>query len=433
MARVRLPRRRRPDAVELGDYARIARRGLPVVAVCAAAGAALGAVTAARAPTLYESTSTVLVADAPLYLSQPGAPAAKWYTMDTEAARLVSEPVLAAAREATGDPDVAAHIEVAAVPTTKVLKVTYRSADRPAAYRGAAAMTAKYLEIRKLELEERRLNRVEVIGQQLTGLNERLEGTVEYHSQAEAVTQRAVRAAVARQIAQRQTESRRVRRASVYPGQVLRSGGTTAVERPGLEVPGLRGAALGVLAGAVLSALGAARLGNATDVERLLRAGGGAGAVVRLRRRRDRSDRLAGWDPIASALLESPPGAVLVARTGRQVRDAESAVARELAGVLAAHGRTTRITELSAGPDRMPATPGTTTVLPAASLQAETGSVLAAEARHVVLVTTTTTHRRHLAAAIGRAADVGAVINGIVLVPRRLRLLPSRSPGRSPA
>jgi len=394
------------------------RRALPIVAGCAVAGAALNVVLALESPTVYEATSTVLVADAPLYLSAPGAPASKWYTMDTEAARLVSEPVLNAAREATGEQDITERVKLSAIPTTKVLRVTYRSTNRQAASRGAATITAKYLEIRRAELEERRRNRVEVIGQQLTGLNERLERTVDFRTPAEAATQRAIRVAVAAQIAERQAESRRVRRASVYPGQVLRSGGTIVVRRDDPVVPGARGAALGILGGAVLAAAGAGRLGGTADVQRLIP----SGAVIRLRRRRDLKLGLPGWDPIASALLRTRPEAIVVARTGPQARNAQSVVAGQLATVLMAHGRTARVTQLVGGDRPHAVAPsGMTVVLPCDSLDAETSSVLAAETRHVVLVATPSTHRRHVVAALHRASELGATISGIVLVPRKVR------------
>lgn len=415
---------RRADAVPIGDLVRTVRRALPVLIVCGLIGAALGLVLVSRSPVVYTATSTVLVADAPMFLIQVGAPGAKRYTMDTEAARMVSAPVVEAARRVTGDADAAERVDIAAVPTTKVLKVTYSSTDAAAAGQAASAMTAAYLQARQAALEARRQQRIDLIGKQLATLNDRLEATLKSPTAAQAVTQRALRASIAREIAVRRAESRRVGASSVYPGQILRSTGTTVAQRPNPLVPAARGLAFGVLAGAALAALGASRLGSPREVERLLR----GTPVIRLRRRRRSRDDAAApaprWDPIASRLLHDPPETVLVSRVGRWKGDPTPFVAEELSGVLSAHGRSTRFRP--SGTTRYPSALvpiGTTDVVAGDPLEAEAGSVQAAEARHLVLVATSGTRRRALSSAARRASALGATINGIVLLPG----LPSRA------
>ena len=210
----------RVDAIELSAYLRAIRRGSVAVAVCALVGAIAGVGWMVRTPKVYSSTSAVLVSDVPLYLARKGEEGAKWFTIDTEASRLVSEPVLDATRKATGEKNIRAHVHLAAVPTTKVLKVTYNSTDKVAAQRGAATMTETYLQLRRADLEKRRDDRVELIGQQIATLNARLDETVVKGkaSAGKIAEQRASRAAIIQQIAARQTESRQVRTTSAYPG-----------------------------------------------------------------------------------------------------------------------------------------------------------------------------------------------------------------------
>ncbi|ADB31795.1 lipopolysaccharide biosynthesis protein [Kribbella flavida DSM 17836] len=418
----------RDDAIELSAYLRAMRRGTVAVAVCALVGAIAGVLWTVRTPRVYSSTSAVLVADAPLYLAREGEEGAKWFTIDTEAARLVSAPVLEAARQATGERNIRTKLHIAAVPTTKVLKITYRSTDRRAAEKGATAMTATYLQLRRDEFEARRDDRVELIGQQIATLNARLDETLitGRSTAAKVAEQRATRQAIAAQIAARQTESRQVRVTSAYPGQVLRVGGTTAAERINPLVPPVTGLLIGGLAGLLLAAIRSSRLGTASDLTRLVP----GGTVVKLRLHDPDGNRTRSWDPITTGVLGMGAGTVLITPPDRPPGELERAAADELSAALRHHGRRAWVIDQSVLPaDTVPAAnrrSRTSTVLvTGGGITSEPGSVLAALAGHVVLVVTPRTRQRALAEAVHRAGQVGATVQGVVLLTRPGRLVPA--------
>ncbi|WP_432949207.1 hypothetical protein ACQPXM_15805 [Kribbella sp. CA-253562] len=409
----------RDDAIELSAYLRAMRRGAVAVAVCALVGAVAGVAWTVRTPRVYSSTSAVLVADAPLYLARQGEEGAKWFTIDTEAARLVSAPVLEAARQATGEKNIQTKLHISAVPTTKVLKVTYQSTDRRAAEKGAAAMTAAYIKLRRSEFEARREDRVELIGQQIATLNARLDGTLitGRSTPAKLAEQRATRQAIAAQIAARQTESRQVIATSAYPGVVVRVGGTTSARRINPLVPPAAGLVLGGLAGLLISAVRSGRLGSVSDVTRLVP----GSAVVKLRLRKPGEPSGHDWDPITTGVLGMGAGAVMVAPPDRPPGEPERAAADQLSAALGYHGRRAWVVDHSVLPADTVPMPRTrarasTVLVTSDGVTSEPGSVLAALTGHVVLIVTPRTRHRALTAAVHRAAEVGATVQGVVLL-----------------
>lgn len=416
---MRSGRAARDDAVELSAHLRAIRRGLLAIVGCALVGAVAGTGWMMRTPRVYSSTSAVQVADAPLYLSRQGEEPAKLFTIDTEAARLVSAPVLAAARAATGDQDVKQHAHLSAVPTTKVLKVTYQSINKQGAERGAAAMTATYLRLRREEFEARRDSRVALIDQQVAALNARLDETVTKGgaTAGRIAEQRASRLAIVRQIAARQTESRQLRTSSAYPGQVVEIGGTTTARRTNPLVGPVAGLMLGGLVGVLLAAGRSSRLGRASDISRLV-PGSSVITVPRLGRPGTRT-----WAPIATEVLGLGSGTVLVAPPDHKADDAGRSAAHQLCAALCSYGRDAHVVDHTVVPvDTVPAPAGrqrrSTVIVSSGALTGEPGSVLAAGAGHVVLVVTPGTRQRALVDAVRRAAEVGASIHGVVLLTR---------------
>jgi hypothetical protein len=364
----------------------------------------------------------VLVADVPLYLARKGEEGAKWFTIDTEASRLVSEPVLDATRKATGEQNIRAHVHLAAVPTTKVLKVTYNSTDKVAAQKGAATMTATYLQLRRNDLENRRDDRVELIGQQIATLNARLDETVikGKPTPGKRAELNASRTAIVQQIAARQAESRQVRTTSAYPGQVLRIGGTTTARRINPFVPPVDGLVLGGLAGLLVAYIRSTRLGRASDVSRLVP----GSSVVTLPKHwfGPPGVRVHAWDPITVGVLGIGAGTVMVAPPDREPGEAERSAADQLSAALRSHGRESRVVDHSVlAADSAPHVEEyrTSTVLVTGEgVTSEPGSVLAAQTRNVVLIVTPRTRQRALLNAVHRAAEVGAKVQGVVLLTR---------------
>jgi hypothetical protein len=412
----------RVDAIELSAYLRAIRRGMVAVGVCALVGATIGIGWMARTPKVYSSTSAVLVSDVPLYLARKGEEGAKWFTIDTEASRLVSEPVLDATRKATGERNIRAHVHLAAVPTTKVLKVTYLSTDKVAAQKGAATMTETYLQLRRNDLESRRDDRVELIGQQIATLNARLDETVikGKPSAGKKFELNASRNAIVQQIAARQAESRQVRTTSAYPGQVVRIGGTTTARRINPFVPPVDGLVLGGLVGLLVAYLRSTRLGRASDVSRLVP----GRSVVTLPKHwfGPPGVRVHAWDPITVGVLGIGAGTVMVAPPDREPGDAERSAADQLSAALRSHGRESHVVDQSVLPaDAIPqldAHRTSTVLVTGEGVTSEPGSVLAALTGNVVLIVTPRTRQRALINAVHRAAEVGATVQGVVLLTR---------------
>jgi hypothetical protein len=417
----------RNDAVELSAYLRAMRRGLVAVVACAMVGAIIGIAWTIRTPKVYSSTSAVLVADAPLYLARKGEEGAKWFTIDTEAARLISAPVLAATQKATGEQDIRSHLHISAVPTTKVLKATYSSTSRAAAEKGAATMTETYLQLRRDEFEARRELRVEVIGQQIATLNARLDETEikGRPTPAKKAEQNASRRAIATQIAARQAESRAVRVTSAYPGEVLRLGGSTTATRANPMVPPVAGLVLGGLAGLLIALIRSSRLGGASDVSRLVP----GSSVVTLPRHRFGRPGVRTWDPIATGVLGIGAGTVMVAPPDRPPTDLERSAADQLSAALRFHGREARVVDHSVLPtDTIPHDGHSrvgTVLVTSGGVTTEPGSVLAAMTGNVVLIVTPQTRQRVLAEAVHRIGEVGATIQGVVLLTRFGPLVPA--------
>jgi hypothetical protein len=414
------------DDVPLGDHVRRLARAWPAVAVGALAGLAVGLVDVALTAPVYRSTTSILVADAPAYLVDRGQPSAKRFSMDTEAQRVTSARILDAVGRAVGDPAPADHLDVSAVPNTKVLRVTYRSRGEEAATIGSERAAAAYLRIRTQSLETRRDARVEAINQELRTLNDRLDATATSRSSASA--QRVRRAAISRRIAERQAEIRAVEAASVYPGEIVRRRELSPGMRHNKSVPVTGGLALGALAGAAVFGLRASRLRAADDVTRAVPGPAVAVAPPGVPR---------ALDPVASRLA-GDPGLYVVAPVDGAGSGSGSAVARALATRLSRSGRPTLLHE-HLDPHRDDAEtaqivrglrrPGTTVLLVAPRITTATGRFLATLTDGTVLVAPRGAGVRDLTAAARHLTDVGATLEGVVLTPRQDTTEPRRRGG----
>jgi hypothetical protein len=116
-------------------------------------------------------------------------------------------------------------------------------------------------------------------------------------------------------------------------------------------------------------------------------------------------------------------GTVMVAPPDHEPTEAERGAADQLSAALRLHGRETRVIDHSTlradtVPLADPQTRTNTVLVTSAGVTTEPGSVLAARAGQVVLVVTPRTRQRALAEAVHRIAEVGATIQGIVLLTR---------------
>jgi ribosomal protein L13E len=436
------------DDVPLSEHARRLSRAWRAVVVGALAGTALGLLDVASTPPVYGSTTSVLVADVPTFLPDRTDPNPRRFTMDTEARRVTSAPVLAALGRAVGDPAPLDNLLVTATPTTKVLRVTYRSRGDATAVRGAQAAAEAYLGARGRALESRRDNRVAALRQELRTLDDRLGETAV--STPTAAVQRVRRIAISRRIAERQAEIRTVEAMSVFPGEIVRRVELTAGERRNKTVPVTGGFAVGALLGAAVTALRATRLRTPVDVMRAVPgpavASAGPGPTRSL-------------DPVVSQLAAGP-GVFVVAPADAASVMASHEVSTELAVRLSGTGRTTLVVRTEngqSGPQPQPEVPEehldvqrgdahtaaalavlrqatavdqhlTTVLVDAPPVTGAVGSLLATLTDGTVLVASTGTRAHQLTATARWVTGVGASVTGVVLTPRPAK--PSRRGGR---
>ena len=429
------------DDVPLSEHARRLSRAWRAVGLGALAGTALGLVNVAMTPPVYRSTASVLVADVPTFLPDGTDPGPRRFTMDTEAHRVTSQPVLAALGLAVGDPTPLDHLEVTATPTTKVLRVTYRSRGESSAVRGAQVAAESYLGARGRALETRRDNRVGAIRQELRTLDDRLGQAAQGTSTA--APQRVRRVAISRRIAERQAEIRAVEAMSVFPGEIVRRVELTAGERRNKTVPVTGGFTVGALLGAAVTALRTSRLRTPVDVMRAVPGPAVAAPGPPPSR---------ALDPVVSRLAAGP-GVFLVAPADPASAVTSREVSTELAAQLSRTGRAALVVRTDDGQSGIPPRPGvpeehldvrrgdahtaaalavlqhatavdehlTTVLVDAPAVTGAVGSLLATLTDGTVLVASTGSRAHQLTATARWVTGVGASVTGVVLTPRPAR------------
>jgi hypothetical protein len=142
------------------------RPALPVAGVLMVLGGGAGAAVAASQPPTYQRSVWIELAPAPVALdsdlSEPDATGTvtktRDLTLDTESALLRSPQSLYTASRAVGTPSTSLDgaIEIGAVPNTRVLTVSVRSASRAGAVRDSDAIVSAYLDTRRSWLDQRR-------------------------------------------------------------------------------------------------------------------------------------------------------------------------------------------------------------------------------------------------------------------------------------
>jgi hypothetical protein len=173
----------------------------------------------------------------------------------------------------------------------------------------------------------------------------------------------------------------------------------------------------GGLAGLLLAAFRSSRLGSAKDVTRLVP----DSAVVKLRLRKPGEPGAKAWDPITTGVLGIGTGSVMIAPPDHPPGEHERAAADQLSAALRHHGRRAWVVDHSVLPADTVPVPRTrsrasTVLVTSDGVTSEPGSVLAALTGHVVLIVTPRTRRQALTEALHRIAEVGAEVQGVVLL-----------------
>ena len=143
------------------------RTALPVLCVLMGVGGLAGAAVAASRPPVYERSVWIELAPAPVSLdrelaaadgSRPVPKKTRALTLDTESALVRSTQSLRAASRVSGRSSASLDqaIEVAAVPSSRVLVVSVLSSSRSQAVRDSQAVVDAYLETRTAWLDKRR-------------------------------------------------------------------------------------------------------------------------------------------------------------------------------------------------------------------------------------------------------------------------------------
>lgn len=442
------PARRAPDEVDLGEYAQHVRRNLTLLVLCGLLGTMAGLVSVALTPPTYTSTRSVLVTDAQVILPSADSVGPKIYSLDTEAQRVVSDPVLRAVRTATGDGDPAGHIAVTAIPVTRVLLITYTADSRSTAAAGAKAAAAAYVRARETALEQRRQRRIAALDIAIGRLQSDLHRLLFGQDLADPSATQARRALTAAAISARQTERREVALSTVQTGGVIHVSqhGPT---RPNPTVPPLSGLVVGVLIGALASQARPRPLTSHRDVHNLLR---GLAVVERYD-----ADGEAHIDHLVRRVMGAPGGGprfILVCPVHEMARPSSRTVATEIAAALTLADPNSALVTFREGRDlratRVPHTArlGTRTYVhldlplvpdradlvtdwldsrnatvvfdgpPATSAEA---ALLASLCDDTILVAVRGQDERELRVSLARVARSGGNVEGIVLVdsPRR--------------
>ncbi|MFD2079184.1 hypothetical protein SAMN05421678_102451 [Actinopolymorpha cephalotaxi] len=153
-----------PDTLEVSGYSRFVRRHWLVCCLLGLVGFAIGMLGPLRAPATYRSTVEVFAPATPAYLAisvDPAAPAVdpREWTQDTEAALLLSEPVLTAvARRLPGHPDPATltgRVEISVPTSTRVYQIGFTDTDPRRAQEGARVLAVEFARYRAKVLAAR--------------------------------------------------------------------------------------------------------------------------------------------------------------------------------------------------------------------------------------------------------------------------------------
>jgi hypothetical protein len=166
----------------VGDLGREIRRGAPVIAALAVAGAAAGtAVLAGTAEPAYAAKVSVAITPAPVYLDtgesadqQAARRRIRDMTLDTEVALLLSEGAVSGVERATGvsSDRLRSMVAVTAVPNSHVLELGVVTGSPSSAGRVAAEFASSYLEERRRYLDERRDHLLLRLGEELSSLDD---------------------------------------------------------------------------------------------------------------------------------------------------------------------------------------------------------------------------------------------------------------------
>ncbi|SDR68171.1 hypothetical protein [Actinopolymorpha singaporensis] len=152
------------DTLEVAGYSRFVRRHWLVCCLLGLVGLAIGMLGSLRTPPNYQSTVEVFAPATPAYLAisvDPAAPAVdpREWTQDTEAALLLSEPVLTAvARRLPGHPDpatLADRTEITVPTSTRVYQIGFSDRDPRRAQQGAQVLAEEFTRYRTKMLTAR--------------------------------------------------------------------------------------------------------------------------------------------------------------------------------------------------------------------------------------------------------------------------------------
>lgn len=236
------------------------RRWLIVVLVLAGAIAAF--VASLLAPTVYTSTTKVLIR--PTALNPPGSiPLASSISLPTEAELVRSEPVIGAAADALADENasagLAARVSVTTEIDSQVVTIAVQAPTGELARGGAQAVADAYLAYRSDRASDQAQTAIAQAEEQLTGLRESLDEATGMRDQAPEGSGAAARYAneVAQlngQIAMWQNAISMLNVSSVDPGSVIvTASAPTSPSSPDRVQDVVRGALAGLLVGLVLS------------------------------------------------------------------------------------------------------------------------------------------------------------------------------------
>lgn len=137
----------RSPSVTVGEFFRLVRRHAVALVVATLIGAALGAAFQLGRPATFTASESVLLpSDRSTSSNEPPV------TIDTDAQLVTSDPVLKAVSAATGGTSthaqVAARLDVTAIPNTRILHIAYTAASPDQALRGVQAATREFLGLR---------------------------------------------------------------------------------------------------------------------------------------------------------------------------------------------------------------------------------------------------------------------------------------------
>lgn len=221
--------------LDLFDTIRSRWRGILTGAII---GLLVGTAAALAQPLQHVSTVRIWVRDAPRTLDPTFASNQRNISIDTEAQRLVSQPVLTAA--GISDPDA---VSVTVPSNSAILRVRVTADDPQTAQDQARALSAAYLDARRRYLEQRRATRNDAIAAQQDLLTAGLQNATN------AAERERWQAALDRLLADRTYFDS----ASTDPGRVVRAASEGQRAKRNWEVPPLSAATIGALTGFALA------------------------------------------------------------------------------------------------------------------------------------------------------------------------------------